>query len=78
MGDEMCFGSKLKLWSSLVIGSVLCLETAPIAAFVAITQAAGGAGQNPKAKRRAEAPAEDGRGAAILLRDAKARRAGGK
>lgn len=35
---------------------------APIAAFVAITQTAGGAGQNPKATRRAEAPAEDGEG----------------
>jgi hypothetical protein len=37
-------------------------SAAPIAAFVAITQAAGGTGQNLKAKRRAEAPAEDGEG----------------
>jgi hypothetical protein len=35
---------------------------APIAAFVAITQTASGTGQNPKAQRRAEAPAEDGGG----------------
>src|SRR5882757_5944701 len=46
-------------------------STAPIAAFVAITQTAGGTGQNPERQRRAEAPAEDGGGAAILLRDAK-------
>ena len=37
-------------------------SAAPIAAFVAITQTADGTGQNPKAKRRAEAPAEDGEG----------------
>ena len=35
---------------------------APIAAFVAITQTASGTGQNPKAQRRAAAPAEDGEG----------------
>jgi hypothetical protein len=46
-------------------------SAAPIAAFVAITKTAGGTGQNPERKRRAEAAAEDGRGAAILLRDAK-------
>ena len=46
-------------------------STAPIAAFVAITQTAGGTGQNPERQRRAAAQAEDGRGAAILLRDAK-------
>jgi hypothetical protein len=37
-------------------------SAAPIAAFVAITQTADGTGQNPKAKRRAEAAAEDGEG----------------
>src|SRR5258708_35497404 len=46
-------------------------STAPIAAFVTITQTAGGTGQNPERQRRAAAQAEDGRGAAILLRDAK-------
>ena len=46
-------------------------SAAPIAAFVAITQTAGGTGQHPERQRRAEAPAEDGGGAAILLRDAK-------
>ena len=46
-------------------------SAAPIAAFVAITQTAGGTGQNPEQQRRAEATAEDGGGAAILLRDAK-------
>src|SRR5215468_5828446 len=48
-------------------------SAAPIAAFVAITQTAGGNGPEPGAARRAGAPAEDGCGAAILLRDAKAR-----
>jgi superfamily I DNA/RNA helicase len=32
---------------------------------VAITQTAGGTGQNPERQRRAEAPAEDGRGAFV-------------
>ena len=49
-------------------------SAAPIAAFVAITQTAGGTGQNPERQRRAVAPAEDGGGATILLRDAKARK----
>jgi hypothetical protein len=46
-------------------------SAATIAAFVAITQTAGGTGQNPERQRRAAAAAEDGGGAAILLRDAK-------
>src|SRR3954454_22565320 len=44
-------------WERSLVGSA-----APIAAFVAITQAAGGTGQNPKRKRRAAATAEDGGG----------------
>ena len=46
-------------------------SAAPIAAFVAITQTAGGTGQNPKRQRRPQRQRRMAGGAAILLRDAK-------